>query len=169
MIKIVIVIGKNKTIDSINEEINDERYKIISENEGNGLKNITNNLYASKNIVTDLNNLYSLNAKNYHNVYLLNFDKIEITKKISKKIKLIEDPMEIVDKYQHSKNELVVIGGKKIIDYFIPYSTAVQVIQTKYDLPGESTFDISDSNKYLLLKKQKIGDISIEMFKYFKG
>lgn len=163
MIKIVVGTAKNFTMGSrINDAINDERFQLMKENdidvsilfdEYKKAENIAGGIY-QKNSMIKLNN---------KNVYVLSNEK---NVKIEEDVHVVNDYMELVEKFKNSKETLSVVGGKIIFDLFTPYANEIFVMEPTIDLPGELIYDsYMDESTFKLVNTTKGKNVNFKTYK----
>ncbi len=137
---IIILAGTSKSYtmgSRVNDEINNERFRLMEENNINidilfdkykQADNLVGGPYQKNAILMAKKNSYLLSKDN-------NIEPIE-------GVIIINDYMELVNKYKDNKEEdLYVVGGKIVFDLFTPHASKLYIMEPTIELPGELIYD----------------------------
>jgi len=138
MIKLAFMVDTAYVLGSSTEEGNKLRVKLMSEDLAPQMKRITaGDHYAAGR----KSSAYYKNDRFKPGTILHIVSRnLSLNIKGSANIKIVNDYMELVQKYKDSKESLIVIGGKEIFMLFLPYASQINVAMTDKKLPGDIVF-----------------------------
>ncbi len=138
MIKLAFMVDTAYVLGSSTEEGNKLRIKLLPEALAPQMKKITaGDHYAAGR----KSSVFYKNDEFKHGTILYIVSRnLSLNIKGSANIKVVNDYMELVQKYKDSKDSLVVIGGKEIFMLFLPYASQINVAMTNKKVPGDIVF-----------------------------
>ncbi len=138
MIKLAFMVDTAYVLGSNTEEGNKLRLKLMSEALSPQMKKITaGDHYAAGR---KSSGFYKNDRFKPGTILHIVSRNLALNIKGSANIKIVNDYMELVQKYKDSKESLIVIGGKEIFMLFLPYASQINVAMTDKKLPGDIVF-----------------------------
>ena len=138
MIKLAFMVDTAYVLGSSTEEGNKLRFKLMSEALSPQMKKITaGDHYAAGRKSSAF---YKNDRFKPGTILYIVSRNLSLNIKGSVNIKIVNDYMELVQKYKDSKESLIVMGGKEIFMLFLPYASQINVAMTDKKLPGDIIF-----------------------------
>lgn len=138
MIKLAFMVDTAYVLGSSTEEGNKLRFKLIPEELPTQIKKITaGNHYAAGRKSSAF---YKNSRFKPGTILHIVSRNLSLNIKGSSNIKVVNDYMNLVQKYKDSKESLIVVGGKEIFMLFLPYASQINVAMTDKKLPGDIVF-----------------------------
>lgn len=138
MIKLAFMVDTAYVLGSSTEEGNKQILKLLPEELASQMKKITaGDHYAAGR---KSSGFYKNNKFKSGTVLYIVSRNLSLKIKGDANTKVINDYMDLVNKYKDSKDTLTVIGGKEIFMLFLPYASQINVAMTNKKIPGDIVF-----------------------------
>lgn len=76
----------------------------------------------------------------------------------SNEIEIVNDIKEIIEKYQHSNEEVFVIGGGEIYKQLLPYTNKIYLTIIESDIEGDTKFPLLNMNDWNVIYRKRVLD-----------
>lgn len=135
MIRLAFMTDPALVIGASTEEANLARYPLLPA----GLAPEMTRVYAGHNIAAGESS-YRQTVQATGRRYVITRNKdFDLTGEVG--LEVCTDPQELVERYQDSAEELLVVGGLSMFRYFAPFALQFDVAMSDHRVPGDLVFD----------------------------
>lgn len=150
MIRMAFMTDKAGVIGDSTPERDDARFELLPDR----LPEAMAQLYEAEDVAVGAPTLGAL-VQAHRNRYVLTRDRAYQPPQFFEDIIVCNDYRELVDRYEDSDDELLVVGGKRVFDMFLPHAKRLDVAETDELVPGDlvlsgwkSDFELESSEQW---------------------
>lgn len=108
---------------------------------------------------TSSTSFYASKAGNYEQAYVLT--RQQNYKSPNKSLKICHDLQTLVKRYQHSTDDLLVIGGYTVWKLFLPYANQLRIAETHSTAPGDLVFSEWEDGSFEVVNIEQGKKVSV--------
>lgn len=155
MIRIAVMMDKARVIGASTPEVNEKRMTLLPKQ----LSLAMSELYQGENIAGGESSWKMPTSLAKKNRYVItrnaDFD-VE-----GEPIQIVTNANELIEKYQYSEEELLIVGGLAMFNFFVPYAQRLDIAESDELIPGDLVYDSWEKEPFELKSKQEWEGFSV--------